>query len=320
MNIAVIVPVHNRKEVTLNFLRQFRALSLNHENARFTIIMVDDGSTDGTSVAITERYPDVTVLHGDGNLWWTGAVKMGVEYALNGDYESVLIMNDDLELDDKFLSELLKVSHEYPDALVSSIKLDKSTGGREQIITAGVRVVGLLRRMETLYVGEPYRPSIGELLECDILTGSSLLIPTDVFRQIGGFDEKKFPHQWGDFEFTRRASLAGFRCLVATRSKVYTEYNSNYALPYLLKSTRREYLRNLFDNTKYFYGFRSTAKASYMHKNFLAGTIVFLNGLLSILKRTALKIILPNVVLRKIMLKNETPKDPFKKTMEIRGK
>jgi GT2 family glycosyltransferase len=320
MNIAVIIPVHNRKEITLNFLKQFVAISTSLDEVCFSIIIVDDGSTDGTSERIAERYPEVTILRGNGNLWWTGAVRKGAEFALQGGFDSVLIMNDDLDLDKNVLSELLKVYRKYPGALVSSIKLDTLSGTRERIITAGARVVGLLGQMKPLHTGEPYTTSIGETLECEMLTGSSLLIPVKVFGRIGLFDDKKFPHHWGDFEFTRRASLAGFRCLVATRSKVYTQYNPNYALPYLLTSTRREYLRNLFDSRKYFYGFKSTAKASYMHKNFCAGTIVFLKGLLGLSKRIALKIVLPNRILKKIMQKDAFNDAEFSETREAHVK
>jgi len=38
------------------------------------VIIVDDGSSDRTAEEVAENYPEVTILEGDGNLWWTGAI------------------------------------------------------------------------------------------------------------------------------------------------------------------------------------------------------------------------------------------------------
>jgi GT2 family glycosyltransferase len=70
--IFIIIPVHNRKQITLNCLK---SLSKNGDLGRYHVVVVDDGSTDGTAEAIQALYPDIVVLHGDGNLWWTGAIK-----------------------------------------------------------------------------------------------------------------------------------------------------------------------------------------------------------------------------------------------------
>ena len=45
-------------------------------------LIVDDGSNDGTQQIVKETYPEVEILSGDGNLWWTGAMHLGVEYIL----------------------------------------------------------------------------------------------------------------------------------------------------------------------------------------------------------------------------------------------
>ncbi len=297
--IAVVVPVYNRKDITLNYLRQLPDIAVSGVSLK--PIIIDDGSTDGTGAAICEQYPDATVLPGDGNLWWTGAVKMGAEHALQQGYQRILLMNDDLDLDKNFLAELLKAADQNPDALVSSIKLNKRQDGTEQIITAGFKVTGWLREIEIVAADQPYSTDLPDVLECDVLTGSSLLIPASVFRKIGLFDNKHFPHNHGDFEFTLRASLAGLRCLVATKSRIYTEYNQNYTDRYLIRSSRQDYLRNLFNKTKFCYGFESLYRLSYLHKPFLPGTILFGRRLLGLVKRILMKIFLPNSILRTLI-------------------
>jgi len=301
--LSILVPIHNRRDVTLHFLEQLH--SLQWGGVGLNVVIVDDGSTDGSAVAVRERFQDVTVLKGDGQLWWTGAINLGVRFLLErytdaGDY--VLIMNDDLELDPGFFAPLLGIANENAGALVSSITVHKSER-RERILTAGFRRAGRYDDVRTLHVGEdPDRDELEEIIHCDMLTGASLLVPLQVFREIGLFDERNFPHNWGDLEFTLRAALKGYSCLVATRSKVYTEFNPNYPAVYYLTSSRRDYLKNLFDDRKHFYGFRAVRKKAFMHRPFFPGLILYLRSLLGLGKRTVLKLILPPSLLKRHLL------------------
>ena len=83
-NIPFVIPVHNRLDYTKKCLQIFRELQKNSffQNNNIQIVIIDDGSTDGTGGWIRENYPEVIVLNGDGNLWYTGGVNVGFKYAL----------------------------------------------------------------------------------------------------------------------------------------------------------------------------------------------------------------------------------------------
>jgi GT2 family glycosyltransferase len=299
--IAVVVPVYNRRETTLNYLRQMQGS--NTGDACLDIVIVDDGSTDDTADAVRNNYPNAVILKGDGNLWWTGAVNMGVEYALENSYGSVLIMNDDLELDRDFLVHLLDIAKRNPGALVSSVTVNKMESGREEILTAGFRRAGFFGDIRTLHVGELYSGNLEDEIKSDLLTGASLLVPTDVFRKIGIFDARNFPHGMGDFEFTLRASHNGYPCFVASKSKVYTEYNQNYPAWYFFHSTRREYLRNLFNSTKFYYGFKSIYRTSFfMHRSMIPATLLYVRRMVGLARSIFLKLFLTKNRLRKYQI------------------
>ncbi|NEP47383.1 MAG: glycosyltransferase [Moorea sp. SIO3C2] len=85
--ISLIIPVRNRQHYTQNILSQiFQQIpQANNDNTSvISVIIVDDDSTDGTREMIRRQFPNVYLIEGDGNLWWTGGICLG-EILLNRD-------------------------------------------------------------------------------------------------------------------------------------------------------------------------------------------------------------------------------------------
>src|SRR6266851_4892464 len=117
--IYVVVPVFNRKAFTERFLYCMREQSFRN----FDTIIVDDGSTDGTAELIAEQFKEVQLLRGDGNLWWTGAINLGIKHALvsASDYDAILVINDDLQINPNYLESLHGVWTSMPRTLIGSL-------------------------------------------------------------------------------------------------------------------------------------------------------------------------------------------------------
>src|ERR1700687_977553 len=120
--IYIIVPVFNRRPLTERFLRCIREQSFRD----FEIIVVDDGSSDGTAEMIAGQFKEVQLLRGDGNLWWTGAINLGIQHAMvsASQDDAVLVINDDLEIDSGYLANLHELWRAMPRTLIGSVVVD----------------------------------------------------------------------------------------------------------------------------------------------------------------------------------------------------
>jgi GT2 family glycosyltransferase len=161
--------------------------------AKFQVVVVDDGSIDGTAEAVQRNYPEVTLLYGDGNLWWAGAIALGMQYALDQQAEYIFWLNDDCLPQGNCLSKMLEFLQERHMAVVGARCLEKSS---QAPIPTGCQK----RRALTA--------SPEEVLAVEDLSGYLVGMTANITELLGLPDAQKFPQYGGDAIYTLQASRA----------------------------------------------------------------------------------------------------------------
>ncbi|WP_299759209.1 glycosyltransferase family 2 protein [uncultured Pontibacter sp.] len=210
----IVIPVFNRKNFTKECL-----LSLKRgTNQNYKIIVVDDGSTDGTADMLREEFPEVEVLFGDGNLFWTASVNMGIKHALQLGADYIMTLNNDLEVAEDYVENTYKSMAQKPNAVIGALEMDAGT--REPAF-GGEIVDFKLNKVRHLLQELPKEQQVG-LHKVSQLPGRGLLIPRAVFEKIGLLDQDRFPHYVADYDFTHTALRNGFELYVNYDAKLYT--------------------------------------------------------------------------------------------------
>lgn len=237
-NLFIIIPVHNRKHFTRNCLLSLR----NQTIKNFMTVVIDDGSSDGTSEIIQEEFHEVAILKGDGNLWWSSAINKGVEYALNNGAKYVLTLNNDTEVVPDFIERMMESSQKRPGSLLGAYALDIDSklpnygGSRMNWGGKNVQLLDIL----------PHEQRKG-LHWVTHFPGRGLWIPSVVFEKIGFFDAEAFPQTAADYDFTLRASRVGHKTYCNFDAKLYSHVHASGDWEYRLNFSLKNYIRHLTD-------------------------------------------------------------------------
>lgn len=200
--VFVVIPVLNRWSFTFKCIQSL----LEQDYKKLKVVIVDHGSTDGTLENIASQFPSVVLLNGNLDMWWSAAVNLGISHAMDQDAEFIVTLNNDTVPKPDFISRLVDAYYSAPEfSLIGATGLNTND---KPVFRGEVGNWFFMTHKKYVDLIQD-RPNNG-LIPVHNYPGRGLLIHQQVFKTIGYFDEKTFPHYYADHDFTIRAYKAGF--------------------------------------------------------------------------------------------------------------
>jgi len=214
--VAIVMAVFNNKAETEAGLRNL--MQITYPN--YKIIVVDDGSTDGTSEMVRREFPNVVLVQGGGDWWWTKCTNTGVRRAIEIGARYILIAENDHRGEPGFLQPLVASAERNARAITYS-KVRRHDQP-DRIYHTGWKVNWLGGGLVRTGVNELDRGQYDRELDsaaCNV----NMLINTAFFQDLGFFDEEKMPQYWSDIDFTYRAFKKGYRNILVPTSVIWNK-------------------------------------------------------------------------------------------------
>lgn len=229
--IYILLPVHNRCAVTQKFIECLAAQTY----ANYHLVLINDGSIDGTTQMVQARINALTVLEGQGNWWWAGSLQQGINWLNKNkieDSDVVMFANDDIVFDVDFLQKAVSILDDLNRTLLLPHLYDEKTGLREETgVHADLKELSFVKATSLEKIN--CLPTRGIFMRmCDL-------------QIIGGFRPHLLPHYLSDYEFTIRAHKKGLKLvtngeITIQLDKQQTGFHSLEGLKFF------DYLKRLF--------------------------------------------------------------------------
>lgn len=206
---------YNGRDITLQSLESLERMTY----PAFDLIHVDNGSTDESSQAVAARHPNVIQLRIENNTGAANGMNVGLEYACRQEYDYVLALNNDIEVDPEMLTEMMKLAQATRNLGCVGPKA-YYYWAREKIWSAG----GIIRFKESVTrergMLEDDHGQYDRDEEVAYINGCALLAPRSVIEEIGGWDPQ-FHLAVEDADWCMRMKERGYRCMYAHRARLW---------------------------------------------------------------------------------------------------
>ncbi len=214
---SIVIPNWNGRDLLDKYLPSVVAAAEQRKGSE--VIVVDNGSTDGSAEFVLQKYPLVRLIALDENLGFGGGSNCGFEHAQN---DIVVLLNSDMRVERDFLGPLLDgFTDEKVFAVSCQIHFSDASKPREETgLTEGWWHQGSLR------VRHRIQPSIDQPYPCFYGGGGSCAFDKKKFTELGGFDPLLAPFYLEDTDLGYLAWKRGWKVMYQPASVVYHEHRA----------------------------------------------------------------------------------------------
>jgi GT2 family glycosyltransferase len=210
--VYVITLNWNRCEDTVACLTSLGNLTYQNKS----LLLVDNGSDDGTPEVVASGFPEVEIIINKQNLGFAAGFNVGIHHAFDQEAEYAFIVNNDTTIEERALSEMMTLVKDDVGLISPKIYFASEP---DRIWSVGAMRHPLTIEMTGDAQGEIDTGQWACVIEREYLVGCALLISRRLSDEIGLFDERFFMY-YEDSDLSLRARQAGFRLLLSPNSHV----------------------------------------------------------------------------------------------------
>ncbi|MDH5609725.1 MAG: glycosyltransferase family 2 protein [Cyclobacteriaceae bacterium] len=214
-SVAIIIVNWNSFEYTSVCIQSLQKVQYDS----FTILVVDNGSEDQSSLKIAHEFPEVVMIRNEKNLGFTGGNNRGIQWALERGFPYIMLLNNDTEVHPGFL---------YP--LVEKIKESEEVGAvqpkmyfmhdKKRIWNAGGRFYPFIGKTATIGYNVIDSGQFEAMQKVDWITGCCILVSSRVIREVGLLDDRFFAY-YEDVDWSFRIRESGKSLWFVPQSFIY---------------------------------------------------------------------------------------------------
>lgn len=222
--VIIIILNWNGKDITADCLGSLCAVTY----PNFGILLVDNGSEDGSVAFLRERFPGLEVIENGSNLGFAEGNNVGIRRVLEKGADYVLLLNNDTIVDPGFLDGLVRAAGTDGNIGFAGPKTYfYDHNGRKDIISFAGGLLDMWRG-KSIHIGEKCedRGQFDNNRNVDYVEGSCMLARTDMVRKIGMMDPAYFAY-WEETDWCVRAAKAGYRSVYVPSSRIWHRVNAS---------------------------------------------------------------------------------------------
>ena len=226
--LVVIILTYNQQDKTFACLSTL----LSGQDRPFKVLVWDNGSRDDTLVAVKESFPDVITYYSKSNLGVAGGRNASAKMAIHElGATHLLFLDNDILVEPGFVSALYEPFERDPQLGQTQAKLrfmhDRSLindGG-------GAQISFVFWRVKPVGFGDVDHGQFDAPRQC-ISCGGAMMVRSDVFQQLNGFDPLFGPFGPEDLDFSLRLQKAGYKAMYIPKAVGYHQVSHTYGEGY----------------------------------------------------------------------------------------
>jgi len=248
-DLSIVIPTFNRKQPLSILLNQFKGQKIT--GIEYKIVVVVDGSTDGTLEMLSSEFPEVFVVKGSGNWWFTKSMNEGCKYAVEVlKSKLILTINDDVQISENYLSQIIRNYNECgPESIIGSSSY--SATEPRMITFSGIKSENRLKLKYHKYIPSYTYKNPADLkgvVPSVTLPTRGVLLSAEMMKKLNYLDEVTFPQYSSDYDFVLRAAKNGAKIYVSYDAYLFENMQMTSGGNPRLAKNFRSYLNNIFFN------------------------------------------------------------------------